>query len=132
MFPKDDETNRLLREATAYADAKDWVSAFRCLDQAKRRMMVSDVHYPDETWCKYPLYLSRAGRFQEAMSELDWILADLPRRARKESFMDNPNISFGKGVSKKKVYNDIIRNGKRVVEAKRKIVLRRQEKASKG
>lgn len=91
--------------------------------------MVSEVHYPDETWCKYPLYLSRAGRFQEAETEFDWLISDLPRRAHKESFMDNPDVFLGKGVSKKSIYNSIIRNGKRVIEEKRKVALRRKTKA---
>lgn len=126
-FQRDDETAALLRTATAHAEAGDWDSALECLRQVKTRLMVSPVHYPAETWCKYPLYLSRAGRFEESMQEFDWLLGDLPRQARKNSFMDDPNISFGK-TPKKTIYNATIRNGKRVIEEKRQVAIRRREK----
>lgn len=91
-FPRDDEIAALLREATAHADTNEWDAALDYLTQAKARMIESPVHYPIETWCKLALYLSRAGRFEESLHEFDWLLADLPRRARKESFMDAPDV----------------------------------------
>ena len=75
------------RDVVAATDA-----ALDYLTQAKARMIESPVHYPIETWCKLALYLSRAGRFEESLHEFDWLLADLPRRARKESFMDAPDV----------------------------------------
>lgn len=61
------------------------------------------------------------------MKAFDWLLEDLPRRARKESFMDDPDVSFGKGKSKKSVYENIVRIGKRVIEENRKVALRRKK-----
>ena len=129
MFVKDEETAALLRQATALLEGKQDDAAIRCLYQARDRMMVSEVHYPAGTWCKLPLYLSRIGRFDEAMAALDWLLDDLPRRARKESFMDNPTRSFGKNMPKKTVYNQIVKTTKSIVEEKRATVLRRKAKA---
>jgi hypothetical protein len=124
----DDETDALLRLSTQQADASDWDAAIATLYAARDRMVESWTHYPPETWCKLPLYLSRAGRFDEADSAFDWLLADLERRARKESFMDDPSVSFGKGRSKKAVFSAIVRNTKQVVEQKRAVVRRRREK----
>lgn len=128
MFDRDDETASLLRAATAHAEAREWHAALDCLRQAKARMIESPIHYPIETWCKLALYLSRAGRLEESMQEFDWLLADLPRRARKESFMEDPNVTFGK-TRKKTIYNAVMRNGKRGIEEKRRCALKRILKA---
>jgi tetratricopeptide (TPR) repeat protein len=127
MFSRDDETAALLRNATAHADVLDWDAALDCLRQAKKQMIESPAHYPVETWCKLALYLSRAGRFEESMREFDWLIADLPRRARRESFMDDPSVSFGK-TRKKTIYNGMIRHGKRGIEEKRAVAMRRMNK----
>jgi hypothetical protein len=126
----DDRTNGLLRLATKQADSGDWGGAIATLLAARAGMVGSPIHYPPETWCKLPLYLSRAGRFDEADSAFDWLLEDLPRRARKESFMDEPAVSFGKGTSKKAVFNLIVKNTQRVVAEKRAIAQRRRSKAA--
>ncbi|MFA7269844.1 MAG: hypothetical protein WC073_10910 [Sterolibacterium sp.] len=131
MFDRDDATSALLREATRLGDLGDWDAAVAALVAAKQSMIDSPVHYPIETWCKFGLYLSRAGRFEESMAEFDWLLQDLSRRARKESFMDDPNVFFGKSTSKKSVFNSIVRNGKRGVEEKRAVAKRREQKANK-
>ena len=125
----DADTAALLRQSTRQADAGDWDGAITTLRAAKARLIESHVHYPVETWCKLALYLSRAGRFDESMAEFDWLLVDLPRRARKESFMDDPSVSFGKKTPKKNVYNAIVRNTRRIVEEKRAVALRRQRKS---
>lgn len=130
MFDRDDETASLLRAATAHAEAKEWHAALDCLRQAKARMIESPIHYLIETWCKYALYLSRAGRREEAMREFDWLLADLPRSARKESFMDDPDVTMG--ASKRTIYNAVIRNGKRGIEEKRQVALRRMERSAEN
>lgn len=132
MFPRDEETSALLREATAFADKKEWEQAIACLRKAKSRMIVSEVQFTNEAWCKLPLYLSRAGRFDEAMVEFDWLIADLDRRARQFSFMDRPEVSFGKGESKRSIYNLIVRSAKKVIEEKRQVALRRREKLKAG
>lgn len=132
MFVRDDETDALLRESTALLASGREDEAIDCLYKARDRMMVSVVHYPHETWCKLPLYLSRVGRFDEAMAAFDWLIADLPRRARKESFMDDPTRSFGKDTPKKTVHNAIVKNLNRTVEAKRAVALRRKAKFEKS
>ena len=126
MFERDEETLSLLRSATAFADQKDWDSAIACLRDAKLKMVTSNVQFTNQDWCKLPLYLSRASRFDEAFIEFDWLVADLPRRARQWSFMDDPNISFGRGETKKRVYSLIIKNAKKVIEEKRAIVTKRK------
>lgn len=131
MFVRDDETAELLRNSTAHAEAGNWEAALECLRQAKDRMIVSPVHYPIDTWCKLGLYLSRAGRFDECMKEFDWLQSDLPRRVRKESFLDDPNVSTG-STSKRSIYNAIIRNGKCGIEEKRAVALRRLNGFSAG
>lgn len=130
MSKTDADTAALLRQSTSQADAEDWDRAIETLRAAKARLIESHVHYPVETWCKLALYLSRAGRIEESMAEFDWLLDDLPRRARKESFMDDPSVSFGKKTPKIKVYNAIVRNTRRIVEEKRAIAVRRERKAA--
>jgi hypothetical protein len=115
----DGRADDLLRLSTKQADSGDWEGAIATLYAARASMIES-------SWCKLPLYLSRAGRFDEAESAFDWLLEDLPRRARKESFMDEPTVSFGKGASKKTVFNLIVENTKRVVEEKRAVAQRRR------
>ncbi|MBL8396163.1 MAG: hypothetical protein JNK99_15695 [Candidatus Accumulibacter sp.] len=125
----DEELAALMRLATQHADAKDWDAALATLYEAKARMIESLGHQTNEAWCKLPLYLSRAGRFAEAMAEFDWLLADAPRRARKESYLDDPSVSYGKGTTKQSMYRLNLRNIKRVVAQSRAVALRRQQKA---
>lgn len=126
-FPQADEIDVLLRLSTQQAEAGDWDAAIQTLYVVRERLMVSPTHYPDATWCKLPLYLSRAGRFDEAEAAFDWLLADIPRRARKESFMDNPNVSFGRTTSKQQVFDLVTENALRVIAEKRAVVQRRKE-----
>jgi hypothetical protein len=128
MFARDDETAELLRRSTAMKTAGDWPAALEALAAAKARMVESPVHYPIDTWCKYARYLQQAGRFEAALQELDWLLADLPRRARKESFMDDPAVSFGRSTSKQSVYNATVRHGKKVIAEWRAKLEQREKK----
>lgn len=125
VFSRDEETAAMLRLSTRQADAGDWDAAIATLYVARDRMM-SSVGHPAATWCKLPLYLSRAGRFDEAEQAFDWLLADLPRRARKDSFMDDPSVSFGKSTSKRKIFNLIVRATKKVIDQKRAVAQRRR------
>lgn len=115
----------LLRQATAQADAGDWDAAITTLRLARDRMLASDTIYPMETWCKLPLYLSRAGRFEEAEVEFGWLLADLPRRAAKESGIDDPDPG-GQKARRKKLHDIILNDGKKVIEQKRGVARRRR------
>lgn len=79
-FARDDETASLLRQATAFADSKLWDEAIDALYSANKRMCTSPVSYPIETWLKLPLYLQRAGRFDESMRVFDQIDTETPVR----------------------------------------------------
>lgn len=132
MFARDDETADLFKRSTAMKAAGDWPSALAALAAAKERMVLSPVTYPMDAWCKYPRYLQQAGRYEDAVRELDWLLNDLPRRARKESFMDDPDRSFGRATSKQSVYNAVIRNGKKAIaEWRSKLDQRERKRLSK-
>lgn len=69
MFAQDPETAALLRDATQWSDAKDWDRAIACLRQANAKMKISPVSYPIQTWLRLPLYLQKAGRYEESMTE---------------------------------------------------------------
>ena len=126
-FARDDRLAELLRQATAFKDQKDWDAALTALAEAKRLMLVSPVSYPAETWCKYPLYLQQAGRFEEAMSEFQFLLDDLERRARRDAQLDDPNV--GSRRRKMVYYRDIIRNDTPVIKEKMALARARQTKA---
>lgn len=125
----DDTIPALMRLATQHAGTLNWEAAINALREAKALMIESPAHHTNESWCKLPLYLSRAGRFAEATVEFDWLLADAPRRARKESYLDDPSVSYGKGTTKQSIYRLNMRNTKRVVAESRAVALRRQQKA---
>lgn len=127
MFTGNDEVAGLLRLATSHADAGDWgIISIATLFAARERMLVSQTIYPMETWCRLPLYLSRAGRFDEAIAEFDWLLADLPRRADKESGIDEPD-EFGDQKARRQQLRDIILlEGGKVIRRKLAVVARRK------
>lgn len=127
----DDETGALLRLSTQQADAGNWDAAIATLRLVRERMLASDTIYPIETWCKLPLYLSRAGRFEEAEAAFDWLLADLPRRAAKESGIDEPDPGEQK-ARRKKLYDIILNDGVKIIEEKRAVVMRRRQPKAAG
>lgn len=81
MFAQDEETAALLRQASAYKSAKNMAEAIVVLRLAKARMLVSPVDYSPEQWCKLPLYLQAAGRFDEALQEFAFLQQDIERLA---------------------------------------------------
>lgn len=125
-FAHDDKVAELLRQATAFKDQKDWDAALTALAEAKRLMLVSPVSYPAETWCKYPLYLQQAGRFEEAISEFQFLLDDLERRARRDAQLDDPNV--GPESQKLEYYKGIIHNDGRIINEKMALARSRQQK----
>ncbi len=80
LFAEDPETDALLRDATRHADAKDLEQAIACLKMADARMQRSPVSYPVLTWLRLPLFLQKAGRFDEAMQEFDRLIRETPAR----------------------------------------------------
>lgn len=126
MFASDEETAKLLRDATAYAKVGQQDKAISALCAAKQRMLVSSVHYPTETWCRLPLYLQKAARFDESMKEFDWLLADLERRARREAYLDKPSIQTA--APKLQIFNSLMKEGKEIIEEKRILATKREQK----
>jgi len=126
-FARDERVAELLRQATAFKDKKEWDAALDVLAEAKKLMLVSPVAYPAETWCKYPLYLQQAGRFEEAVSEFQFLLNDLERRARRDAQLDDPNV--GPERQKLAYYKTIIRNDRRVIKEKMTLARSRQKKS---
>ena len=125
-FARDEKLAKLLKQATSFKDKGDWNSAIRTLAEAKELMLVSPVSYPAETWCKCPLYLQQAGRFKEAMTEFQFLLDDLERRARHDARLDDPAI----GPQRRKLayYHVIISNDERTIKEKRALPESRQMK----
>ena len=72
MFAEDPETAALLRKATEYADAKDWDCAISCLRKANAR---APFQVLGKSALRLPLYLQKAGRFDEAMREFERLLS---------------------------------------------------------
>lgn len=108
MFAEDPETDALLRKATACADAKDWDEAIACLEKADNRMQVSPVSYPVETLLKLPLYLQKAGRFDESLAAFERILRETPGRiarhfAHRPKAMQAKFVRHEKGVIRDKL-----------------------------
>lgn len=66
-------------KATAFKEAGDWLSAINTLYEAKGYLLQAGETYDIETWCKLPLYLQQAGRFEEAMKEFDWLDANVAK-----------------------------------------------------
>lgn len=70
------EEYRLDREATACRRAGDWAGAIAALRQRKALM---GVEWADDKLAKY---LQQAGRFDEAMDEIQWLLDHSQARER--------------------------------------------------
>lgn len=83
MFLSDEKTSKLLKMATLYADAKDWDNAIESCKKAKQSIIESVVSYPTATLCKLGLYYARAGKFEEAISELNSLFELIPRLQEK-------------------------------------------------
>lgn len=126
MFASDEPLAALLRDSTAFKDAGDWPSAVACLYRAKALMLVSPVMYPAESWCKLPLYLQQAGLLTESMAEFEFLLADLPRRARHDARIDDPNVL--PEASKQRLYKSLLENDAETIQLKRALALKRAAK----
>lgn len=126
MFASDEPLAALLRESTAFKDAGNWSAAVATLYQAKALMLVSQVSYPAATWCKLPLYLQQAGQFAESMAEFQFLLDDLPRRARSDARLDDPNVL--PVASKKRLYMSLLKHDAQTIQLKRALAAKRDEK----
>lgn len=126
MFVSDEAIAALLRESTAFKEAGDMGAAVASLQAAKALMLQSSTVYPAETWCKLPLYLQQAGLYEDALVELQFLLDDLPRRARHDSRLDDPNVGPLEG--KKRNHQRTLVNDAQVIEAKKALIMKRQAK----
>ena len=74
----------LLKEATAKHDRKDFFGAIACLKEAYGLSRQSSVIHPAETYLRLPLYLQKAGRFDDAMKEFGALLDVISGRVLQE------------------------------------------------
>lgn len=126
MFASDEATAALHRLATNQADAKDWDGAIASLRSAHQRMCSSTVSYPAATWCRLPLYLQRAGRYDESMAAFDTLLADLSRRVRHDARLDDPNV--GPAAQKQHRYERLLVDDGDFIREKKALAVKRQSK----
>lgn len=73
---KDLKIRRLLKEATDFGKANNHEEAIKCLTTANRLMKASATSYPIETYLRLPLYLQKAGRWQESLTEFQQLAVD--------------------------------------------------------
>ena len=116
----------LHKEATRLSAEGRLDDACEALRKAKPLMYASPVCYPAESWCRLPLYLQKAGRFDESMQEFDELSARLEQRARRDSRIDDPNV--GPYKSKLSTYTLIIERHGEVIANKRALAQRREAK----
>jgi tetratricopeptide (TPR) repeat protein len=119
-FARDDETAALARKVTALKDAGDWNGAISTLREFKEKMWVSPVNFGVDAWCRLPLILQQAGRFEESELEFEKLLDELPRLARKYSFIDEPEIFVGE-PGKKAMYQQTLKIYKKLIKERREL-----------
>ncbi|MDD4884493.1 hypothetical protein [Sulfuricurvum sp.] len=79
-FAEDRETDELHKKATALKKDGLINEAIDVLYQVKERMLVSEVCYQATQWTRLPKFLQMAGRFNEAIKELEFLISDIDRR----------------------------------------------------
>lgn len=72
----------LHKEATVLIKLGDLDAAIAKLKEAKTHLMQTWVGYSIDTWCRLPYVLQKDGRFDEAMTEMEFLLSDIGRRLR--------------------------------------------------
>ena len=125
----DDLLSALMRDSTTHKEAGSMADAVACLYQAKALMLKSPFSYPVEAWCKLPLYLQHAGMFTESMAEFQFLLDDLPRRARNEARLDEPYMGPISDASNKRLHTSMLVNDAETIHAKRALAEKRELKA---
>ncbi len=124
-FARDDETSALSRKATALKDAGDWDGAINILREVKERIWASPVNFGIDAWCRLPLVLQQAGRFEESELEFEKLLEEVPRMARKFSFMDQPEIFVGK-PGKQAMYKQTLNVYTKLIKERRELSKQRE------
>lgn len=124
-FARDDETSALSRKATALKDAGNWDGAINTLREMKERMWASPVNFGIDAWCRLPLVLQQAGRFEESELEFEKLLEEVPRMARKFSFMDQPEVFVGK-PGKQAMYKQTLKIYTKLIKERRELSKQRE------
>jgi hypothetical protein len=88
---------QLLRDATAKHSDKDFNGAVICLSQAYKLMRDSSIIHPIEAYLRLPLYLQKAGRFEESKQKFDVLLAEVDSRVARE--FDHQDSQTRKGLA---------------------------------
>jgi tetratricopeptide (TPR) repeat protein len=82
--PVDEQIAALHREATTLKSS-NWDAAIACLKQAATLMRKRKGGYTIGCWLRLPVFLQQAGRFTEAVKELERLIKETPARVKNES-----------------------------------------------
>lgn len=125
--PNDERIAALNRQATVHKDSGHLDAAVACLKEAHSLMKQSGTTHTPQAWCRLPLYLQHAGRFDESMAVFDQLLVELPDMARRATGIGNKNMGPAKG--KRARYNHMVAGYTEVYLAKRALVASRHNKS---
>ncbi|MEO1751544.1 hypothetical protein [Thiofaba sp. EF100] len=106
---RDEKLSYLSKRATALKDEGKINEAVACLREAQKHMRKSNFSHPAQQWCRLPLFLQMAGRFDEAMAEFHRLLAELDKRMLKEYAHLPEEIALSCGYTERAVIYDKMR-----------------------
>lgn len=72
----------LRKEATVLIKLGDLDGAIMKLKEAKKNLMQTGVGYSIDTWCRLANVLQKAGRYDDAMLEMDFLLSNIRSAVR--------------------------------------------------
>ena len=84
--------DELLKAATQQHDTGDLDSAITTLREALKALSKTDTSYSVSTFTRLPLYLQKAGRFEEAKKEFEILLKSSPEQVELEFAHQTPVI----------------------------------------
>lgn len=128
-FARDDETSALARKATDLKDKGDWDGAINTLREMKERMWDSPVNFGVDAWCRLALVFQQAGYFEESEREFEQLLDELPRLARKLSFIDDTS-SLLKQQAKQEMYGQTLKIYRKLIKERRELSRTREARKS--
>lgn len=83
-----EQAHQFLRDATMHHDNKDFDAAIECLRSAYSLLKPSFSNYPMSVWVRLPLYLQKAGQFNEAMHGFGLLIEKINERKRPSYLSD--------------------------------------------
>lgn len=103
IFHRDEYLADLNRQATAAKDRKDWDSAVQILRQAKAHQgeMYQDTRLAS--------FLQQAGRFDEAMTEFEWLLQRVPEQCKAQAASQSQTYLYSCVVRRYETIHNAIR-----------------------